>query len=97
VFPQQHFLHHAVLQVLSDALSAAEGVSSEAHPRVACVLLELGRLYARTARVSYAEGLYRQACAKAASVQSAVLVKYQCQVGMACCTMKTLASVFSCP
>lgn len=46
-------------QVLSDALSAAEGVSGEGHPRVALVLLELGRLYARTARVSYAEGLYR--------------------------------------
>jgi hypothetical protein len=49
-------------QVLGDALSAAEAVSGEAHPRVACVLLELGRLYARTARVSYAEGLYRWCC-----------------------------------
>lgn len=46
-------------QVLSDALAAAEAVSGEGHPRVALVLLELGRLYARTARVSYAEGLYR--------------------------------------
>ena len=47
------------LQVLGDALAAAEGVGGEAHPRVACVLLELGRLYARTARVGLAEGLYR--------------------------------------
>lgn len=47
------------MQVLSDALAAAERVSGENHPRVALVLLELGRLYACTARVSYAEGLYR--------------------------------------
>ena len=45
--------------MLGDALAAGEGVGGEAQPCVACVLLELGRLYARTARVGLAEGLYR--------------------------------------
>lgn len=45
--------------VLSEALSAAEAVGGDAHPRVALVLAELAGVYARTARVSYAEGLYR--------------------------------------
>ena len=50
--PSQH-------QMGVQALSTAEGISGDSHPRVAIVLLVLGNLYARTARVTYAEGLYR--------------------------------------
>ena len=46
-------------EVLSRALAAAEGVSGESHPRVSLVLAVLAGNFARTARVSYAEGLYR--------------------------------------
>ncbi len=35
-------------------------VSSDKHPRVAMVLMLLGKVYARTARVMFAEGLYRE-------------------------------------
>ncbi|KAG1671486.1 hypothetical protein FOA52_003144 [Chlamydomonas sp. UWO 241] len=50
-------------EVLGRALKAAEEVSTEQHPRLAPVLLCLGKVYARTARVVFAEGLYRE-CAK---------------------------------
>ena len=35
----------------------------DSHPRVALVLMLLGKVYARTARVVFAEGMYRE-CAK---------------------------------
>ena len=41
------------------ALTAAEAVSGAKHIRVAPVLLLLADLYARTRRVTLAEGLYR--------------------------------------
>ena len=44
---------------LLQAVTAAEGVSGEKHVRVAAVLMLLAHLYARTARVTLAEGLYR--------------------------------------
>jgi len=36
------------------------GVSSDKHVRVALVLMLLGKVYARTARVMFAEGMYRE-------------------------------------
>lgn len=45
---------------LSDAVTAAEGVSG-ADALLAAPLLALGHLYARTGRVTLAEGLYREA------------------------------------
>ncbi len=42
-------------------LHAAAG--QDKHPRVALVLAQLGWVYSRTARVTFAEGLYRE-CAK---------------------------------
>ncbi len=41
------------------ALAAAEGISSDSHPRVALVLMLLGFAYSRSARVTLAEGLFR--------------------------------------
>jgi len=52
--------HEEAEDALIEALACAEAVGSDQHPRVALVLLVLGRLYASTARVSYAEGLYRE-------------------------------------
>jgi len=46
---------------LSAALAAAEAVGGERHARVAAVLLPLGHVFCRTARVTFAEGLHREA------------------------------------
>ena len=46
-------------KVLEEALGAAEAVGGASHPRVGLVLLTLARVYARTRRISFAEGLYR--------------------------------------
>ncbi|KAK9792244.1 hypothetical protein WJX73_005733 [Symbiochloris irregularis] len=51
----------AAEDALGQALTAAEGVSGAKHVRVAPVLLLLAGLYARTKRVTLAEGLYRNA------------------------------------
>ncbi|GAB4817145.1 hypothetical protein N2152v2_004191 [Parachlorella kessleri] len=48
---------------LTKALAAAEGISSDSHPRVALVLMLLGFAYSRSARVTLAEGLFRE-CSK---------------------------------
>ncbi|GAX79410.1 hypothetical protein CEUSTIGMA_g6851.t1 [Chlamydomonas eustigma] len=47
-------------ELLGRSLKAAEEVSSDKHPRIALVLMLLGRVYARTARVIFAEGMYRE-------------------------------------
>lgn len=44
---------------LEEALTAAEAVSGARHPRVGLVLLAIARVYARTRRISFAEGLYK--------------------------------------
>lgn len=44
---------------LSAALKAAEAAGADRHPRVAAVLLLLGHVFCRTARVTFAEGLFR--------------------------------------
>lgn len=44
---------------LGQALTAAEGVSGDNHPRVALPLIMLGKLFSRTGRVQLAEGMYR--------------------------------------
>ena len=44
--------------MLERALATAEGVSGAKHPRVGLVLLALARVFARTRRISFAEGLY---------------------------------------
>ncbi|MEW5311215.1 MAG: hypothetical protein WDW38_002949 [Sanguina aurantia] len=46
---------------LAAALEAAEAAGSDAHPRLAPILTQLGWVYSRTARVTYAEGLFREA------------------------------------
>lgn len=46
---------------LEEALTAAEAVSGARHPRVGLVLLAIARVYARTRRISFAEGLYKEA------------------------------------
>ncbi|KAL6776872.1 hypothetical protein ACKKBF_B03815 [Auxenochlorella protothecoides x Auxenochlorella symbiontica] len=46
---------------LAAALSVVEGVSAGGHPRLAFPLALLAHVYSRTARVTLAEGLYREA------------------------------------
>lgn len=53
----------AAEEVLSRAVTAAEAVSGDRHPRVALPLLLTGEVFSRTRRVTYAEGLYRE-CTK---------------------------------
>ncbi len=50
-------------KLLEAALPAAEGISGDDHPRVALVLQALAGVFARTRRISFAEGLYK--CAPA--------------------------------
>lgn len=50
-------------EVLGKALSAAEKVSADNHPRVVPVLALLSYAYCRTARFTFAEGLLRE-CGK---------------------------------
>ncbi|KAF5839016.1 hypothetical protein DUNSADRAFT_1793 [Dunaliella salina] len=50
-------------ECLGQALQVAEGISSDTHPRVVPILTQLGYVYSRSARVTFAEGLYRE-CAK---------------------------------
>jgi hypothetical protein len=51
----------AAEEALGAALAAAEAVSTDRHARLAPVLLLLGQLYSRTARVTFAEGMLREA------------------------------------
>jgi hypothetical protein len=44
------------------------GVSGDRHPRTTPILLTLGHVYSRSARVTFAEGLFRE-CAKIFGVQ----------------------------
>ncbi len=37
------------------------GITSSKHPRIVPALIMLGYVFSRTARVTYAEGLYREA------------------------------------
>ena len=46
-------------KLLEAALPAAEAISGDDHPRVALVLQVLAGVFARTRRVSFAEGLYK--------------------------------------
>ncbi len=46
-------------RLLEAALPAAEAISGDGHPRVALVLQTLGGIFARTRRISFAEGLYK--------------------------------------
>jgi hypothetical protein len=46
---------------LSAALKAAEAAGGEAAPLLAPVLCTLGVVYSRSARVMYAEGMFREA------------------------------------
>jgi len=46
-------------RLLEAALPAAEAISGDDHPRVALVLQTLAGVFARTRRVSFAEGLYK--------------------------------------
>lgn len=46
---------------LSKALSAAEAAAGEAAPLLAPVLTMLGVVYSRTARVTFGEGMFREA------------------------------------
>jgi hypothetical protein len=48
---------------LLQAVTLADGVSGAGHPRVVPLLSDLGHVFARTARVMYAEGIYR-CCAR---------------------------------
>jgi len=41
------------------ALTEADKVTTERHPRAAPLLVQLGLVFARTAKVTIAEGLYR--------------------------------------
>ena len=49
-------------KLLEVALPAAEAISGDDHPRVALVLQALAGVFARTRRISFAEGLYK--CAR---------------------------------
>jgi hypothetical protein len=60
----------AAEEALGAALAAAEGVSTDRHARLAAPLLLLGQVYSRTARVTFAEGLLREA-AKLAGLEPA--------------------------
>jgi hypothetical protein len=51
----------AAEESLGAALAAAEAVSTDRHARLAPALLLLGQLYSRTARVTFAEGMLREA------------------------------------
>lgn len=51
----------AAEETLGAALKAAEGVSTEQHPRLAAALMLLGQVYSRSARVTFAEGMLREA------------------------------------
>lgn len=51
----------AAEEALSAALKAAEAAAGEAAPALAPVLCTLGYVYARSARVMYAEGMFREA------------------------------------
>lgn len=46
---------------MPQAVTAADGVSRAGHPRVVPLLSDLGLVFARTARVMFAEGMYRRA------------------------------------
>ena len=41
------------------AVNEADRVTSEKHPRAVPLLVQLGHVFARTSRVTIAEGLYR--------------------------------------
>lgn len=49
----------AAEQLLGSALTAAERVSGDAHPRLCPILTMIGNVFSRTGRVTYAEGMYR--------------------------------------
>ena len=46
-------------KLLEAALPAAEAISGDDHPRVALILQTLAGVFARTRRISFAEGLYK--------------------------------------
>ena len=46
-------------KLLEAALPTAEAISGDGHPRVALVLQTLAGVFARTRRISFAEGLYK--------------------------------------
>ena len=41
------------------AVNEADRITSEKHPRAVPLLVQLGHVFARTSRVTIAEGLYR--------------------------------------
>ena len=50
------------------AVTEADKVTSEKHPRAAPLLVQLGLVFARTSRVTIAEGLYRYADSAASDI-----------------------------
>ncbi|KAK9844083.1 hypothetical protein WJX81_004209 [Elliptochloris bilobata] len=58
----------AAEELLSQALKLAEGISGAKHPRIAPLLTLLATVFARTARVTVAEGIFRTA-AKVAGLE----------------------------
>lgn len=60
--------HQAPVAASIHVLNA--GISTDTHIRVVPILTQLGYVYSRSARVTYAEGLYRE-CAKILKVGAA--------------------------
>ena len=43
-------------------VTEADNITREKHPRAVPILVQLGHLFARTSRVTLAEGIYRSGC-----------------------------------
>ena len=75
-------------------VTEADNITREKHPRAVPMLVQLGHLFARTSRVTLAEGIYRSGCCSSC-VTTAIVAGIEGQHSKACLGLTPHAPVLS--